>query len=212
MCLKEGPNCYLAKSDLKSAFRHLPIRPEDWRWLVMKAFHPESGRRYYMIDKCTPFGSRISCSHFQRWSNAIEDIFRYRSKKKANNYLDDFLFAALQELLCNGLVDKFLWVCKEINFPVTLEKAFRASQIINFLGMLLSTKTQTISIPGDKKNNAIKTLTSVFTAKKIMVLKMQQLAGLLNFIGHGIYIGRAYTRRFYSKIAGKGLKQYHHII
>ena len=33
LCLQVGKGCYLAKSDMKSAFRHLPIRPKDWKWL-----------------------------------------------------------------------------------------------------------------------------------------------------------------------------------
>ena len=35
--LQAGQGCYTAKSDMKSAFRNLPIRPQDRKWLVMKA-------------------------------------------------------------------------------------------------------------------------------------------------------------------------------
>ena len=42
LCLKMGPGCCMAKSDLKSAFRPLPIRPQDWCWLVTKVYHPGS--------------------------------------------------------------------------------------------------------------------------------------------------------------------------
>ena len=31
LCLQAGPGAYMAKSDMKSAFRNLPIRPEDWK-------------------------------------------------------------------------------------------------------------------------------------------------------------------------------------
>ena len=80
LCLKAGANCFLAKSDMKSAFRHVPIRQEDWRWLVMIAHHPVTGQKYYFYDKCVAFGSSISCCHFQRVSNAIEHILYFRVK------------------------------------------------------------------------------------------------------------------------------------
>ena len=35
LCLQARQGCYLAKSDMKSAFWNLPVRPEDWQWLVM---------------------------------------------------------------------------------------------------------------------------------------------------------------------------------
>ena len=44
LCLQAGIGCFTAKSDMKSAFCNLPIRPEDRRWLVMKAKHPTSGK------------------------------------------------------------------------------------------------------------------------------------------------------------------------
>ena len=65
MCTREGKGCYVAKSDMKSAFRNLPIKPEDWRWLVMKAQDPWDNRWKFFVDKCLPFGSSISCAHFQ---------------------------------------------------------------------------------------------------------------------------------------------------
>ena len=122
LCLADEKNCYLAKSDLKSAFRHLPIRPQDWNLLVMIAHHPTTGKKYYFYDKCTPFGHSISCSHFQRVCNAIEAIFHHRTGSRANNYFDDFLFVQLRRYVCNQLVQPFLDISSEMNFPVSLEE------------------------------------------------------------------------------------------
>ena len=65
MCMQEGPGCYVTKSDMSSAFRNPPIRPQDWCWLTLMARHPETNVPFYFVDKCLPFGSSISCSHFQ---------------------------------------------------------------------------------------------------------------------------------------------------
>ena len=150
MCIKAGRGCKVAKSDMKSAFRNLGMKKEDWKFLVMKATSPLDGKTYYFIDKCMPFGASISCSHFQRFSNAIKHIVQYRTKRCVVNYLDDFLFAALLKLLCNNQVKEFLEVCSMINFPVSLEKTFWAATCMTFLGLLIDTVNQCVAIPIDK--------------------------------------------------------------
>ena len=67
LCLDQGPGCKAAKSDMTSAFRHLPIRREDWALLVMFALHPLTGLTYYFFDKCVPFRAATSCALFQRF-------------------------------------------------------------------------------------------------------------------------------------------------
>ena len=86
---------FLGKSDMSMAFRHVPIRVDNFCLLILKAYHPTTGRLYYFLDKCLPFGSSISCKIFQDISNGIAHVFRKRTKKSTINYLDDFFFAAL---------------------------------------------------------------------------------------------------------------------
>ena len=84
----------LAKTDLVSAFRMLPIWDQHWRWVIFKAKDPETGETKYFVDKCLPFITSISCSHYQRFSNAIKHIagFLTGCPWTITNYLDDFLF------------------------------------------------------------------------------------------------------------------------
>ena len=95
----------------------------------MKAKEPETGTTYYFIDKCLPFGSSISCSHFQRFSNALKHIMIHRGKDLTKdeldfttNYLDDFLFLARTTTRCNKLIRRFLSLCKELDVPVAEDK------------------------------------------------------------------------------------------
>ena len=68
-----------AKTDLLSVFRILPLKPHCICWLLMKAINPTDGETYYCVEKNLPFGSSISCSHFQRFSNALRHIFEYKA-------------------------------------------------------------------------------------------------------------------------------------
>ena len=59
LCLQEGKNCAIAKSDMKSAFCNLGILPSQYYLLVMYAVSPFDGQVYYFVDKCLPFGASI---------------------------------------------------------------------------------------------------------------------------------------------------------
>ena len=97
LCIAEGKFCKIGKSDFSAAFRHLPIKKSQWRYLIMKAKSPKDGRYYYFVDKCLPFGASISCRLFQDFSDAVSHIVQYFTKKPNVNYLDDFLFCILLE-------------------------------------------------------------------------------------------------------------------
>ena len=84
LCIDEGKGCYMGKSDMTSAFRHLAMKKKFWKYLVMKAQNPLDDQWYYFIDKCMPFGASISCSHFQRFSNAIAHIVKYYTKRETS--------------------------------------------------------------------------------------------------------------------------------
>ena len=212
LCLLEGVGCAAAKSDMSSAFRHLGMAKKFWKYLVMKAQHPTSGKTYYFIDKCMPFGASISCSHFQAFSNAIAHIVTYFTKKPNINYLDDFFFVQLLKYLCDQQVHTFLQICKEINFPVALEKTCKGSTQITFLGLLIDTLRQKVYIPVEKISKAIELINWILEkkSKKIRLKTLQQLTGFLNFLGKSIVPGRAFTRRLYSHANGI-LKPHHHL-
>ena len=150
LCLKEGINCKMGKSDLSSAFRHVPIAENQWWLLVMKAEHPVTKEGKYFMDKCLPFGSSISCAIFQAVSDAIAWIIEFKTRKPNVNYLDDYLFAAALKTMCDQQIRTFLDVCEEIRFPVALEKTFWGESVMVFLGMLLDSQRQIICIPMDK--------------------------------------------------------------
>ena len=216
LCIKEGKECYIGKSDMTAAFRHLAMNKKFWKFLVMKAQNPIDGIWYYFIDKCMPFGASISCSHFQRFSNAIAHIVKYYTKKDNVNYLDDFFFVHMLRALCNQQIDKFLEICDNINFPVSMEKTFWGTTKLSFLGLLIDTLNQLICVPLEKIEKANELISNVLNKKnkKIKVHQLQQLTGFLNFLGKAVVPGRAFTRRLYAveiDALEKDMKKHHHI-
>ena len=215
LCIAAGRNCKIAKSDMSSAFRNLGISPKYWRYLVMKAVSPRDSKTYYFFDKCLPFGSSISCALFQEFSNCIAHIVRFRNRaKNLINYLDDYFFVALLEMWCNGQVEEFLLVCKMVNFPVSLEKTYFATIRLTFLGFLIDTVNQTVSILVNKVLKGKQLIMEFLNCKsgKAKVKEIQKLCGFLNFLCRCIVLGRAFTRRLYASLAAnENLKAHHHM-
>ena len=209
---------FYSKSDLKSAFRQLPGKPDEFCLLTMKANHPVTGELAYFHDKCVAFRASISCALFQSFSDALQHITEYLLHKNfcCTNYLDDFLFYSESEELCNEMVRVFLALCERINCPVSIEKTKWAAKSITFLGILLEGVNKVLAVPVSKANKARNLLKWVIQKKKVTVLTIQRLMGTLNFLNKPIIPGRAFTRRMYSKLtmvnnAGKKLQQYHHV-
>ena len=202
LCQKIGSKgkCRIAKSDLSAAFRHFGIRKEHWKILIMKAIDPQSGKTFYFVDKCMPFGAAISCSHFQRFSNALAHIVTYFTSCDNINYLDDFFFVGDSDYNCNIQVRTFIRVCDSIHFPVSKEKTFWSSEILSFLGLVINTITKTVNIPVDKVKRALEQIEWMLNkkSKKVKLRDLERLTGFLNFIGKAIIPGRAFTRRLYS--------------
>ena len=61
-----GQGCYLSKTDIKNAFRIIPVHPGDYNLLGMKC------RDQYYFDKCMPMGCSSSCRTFELFSSALE--------------------------------------------------------------------------------------------------------------------------------------------
>ena len=213
LCLKEGVGCKIAKSDMSSAFRHVPLRRDQWHLLVIKPTQPETHKIFYFMDKCLLFGSSISCAIFQAISDAIAFIVQKRMKKENVNYLDDYLFAAALKLECDRQVQEFLAVCEDISFPVALEKTYWGMTLLVFLGLLLDSEKQMVCIPQEKIEKALEMIQEFLNKKnrKATVLQFQKLCGHLNFLCRCVLPDRVFLRRLYAQTSNPALKPHHHV-
>ena len=134
MITQTGVGSYLAKTDIKSALRILPVNPQDYHLLGIKW----NGQYYF--DKCMPMGCSSSCKTFETFSTAIEWI----AKDKlciANliHLLDDFLLIQPMASQCSVSLQLFLDLCDFLGIPMAPEKMFGPSTILTFAGVELDT-------------------------------------------------------------------------
>ena len=210
---------FFAKSDLRSAFKILPVLPSQRRFLIYKALYPTTGRYYWFVEKTLPFGASVSCAKFQLFSESLRHIVEYVSGQffQITNYLDDFLFVARSCDRVNRTVRQFLTVCEEIGCPVALDKTeWGATQMV-FLGILLNGRLHCLALPEEKITKAKNLLVWVLDSKKLTVKIIQKLTGTLNFLCKAIVPGRTFTRGMYDRLKtvdaqGNALKSYHHVL
>ena len=90
--IKLGTGCTLAKTDVRSAFRIIPVHPDDYHLLGMKC------RDKYYVDRSLPMRLASSCRSFERLSTAME----WAARNKLDiphiiHILDDFLMQQIPQ-------------------------------------------------------------------------------------------------------------------
>ena len=199
-----GQGCFLAKTDVKSAFRIIPVNPKDYHLL---GFYWEG---QYFYDKCLPMGCSSSCSIFEAFSTSLEWIIKQRlTHVSVLHILDDFLFIAPTLKLCSAALSLFEAICRDIGVPLAPEKTIGPYQSLEFAGIHLDTVDMSASLPVDKVDKFMNCLDTLSNTKSATLKQIQSLAGMLNFACGVIAPARAFSRRLYNLSTGL-TKPFHH--
>lgn len=200
-----GSGCFMAKTDIKSAFRIIPVHQLDHELLGF------SFNNQYYYDTCLPMGCSTSCKIFEAFSTALEWIAV--TKLKCNHVihiLDDFMFVEESHDLAESALQRFIWMCNDIGVPIAVEKTFPPSQQMSFVGIALDSVTSTASLPSDKVDKSIIAIQSLLNKSKCSLKDLQSLIGLLNFACSVVVPGRPFLRRLINLTIGV-FEPFHHI-
>ena len=152
----------MAKTDIKSAFRIIPIHPSDFPLLGMKW----DNQFYY--DVCLPMGLSSSCAIFEALSSSLEWISVHRlGASGVLHILDDFLFIAKTETKCRTDLSNFLRLCGYLGVPIAQEKTVGPSQVIQFAGITLDSVRQVARLPEEKLLKCRLLLESFYKRRKV---------------------------------------------
>ena len=198
-----GPGCFLAKTDVKNAFRIIPIRPSDHYLLGMK------WRGLYYFDRSLPMGAASSCKTFEVFSTALQWIAQHKLNiDYILHLLDDFLLISPSYDSCQ--LHRFLAFCAFIGLPLTPEKTFGPSTTLSFAGIELDTIKLEACLPRDKLQKCMEFISEFLRCKKVTLREIQSLVGLLNFACSVVTPGRAFLRRLIDLT--HGVRFSHHLI
>ena len=202
--LNFGPGSYMAKTDIKSAFRIIPVSPADYHLLGFQW----QGKYYY--DKCLPMGCSSSCAIFESFSTALEWIIQRKLPQVAVlHILDDFLFISDSYSRCQTALTTFKQLCQDIGVPLASETTVGPACSLEFAGIFLDTRSMQASLPPDKVSKFMTYINDLQTSKSATLKQIQSLAGMLNFACVVIAPARAFSRRLHDLSIGL-TKPYHH--
>ena len=196
-----GRGSYMAKADIKSAYRIVPIHPDYYHLLGFR------WRNNFYYDKYLPMGLAESCAMFESISDAIAFIMAKFGIAHIVKILDDFLILAPTKAECDLALRKFKFIAKELGIPLAVEKtSLEASQQITFLGISLDTAEMSAALPPDKLKRYAKDISTVLETGTTSVRKLLQLIGKLQFATSVVPIGKPFLRRLIDATSGRKLE------
>ncbi|OCT94608.1 hypothetical protein XELAEV_18012290mg [Xenopus laevis] len=151
-----GVGAQLAKSDIQSAIRLLPIHPDCY---FLLGFHFD-GSYYY--DRCLPMGCAISCNYFELFSNFLEWTVKFET---GSEFIKQ-RFNSQKKLLLASVWLIVLITCRKKNLH-SAEKPF--------LGIEIDSVKMEFRLP-DAKLQKLRSLLSAALAAKKLTLKHIQSA------------------------------------
>lgn len=191
-----GPGTLLAKIDVKSAFRLLPVHPSDRHLLAME------WKEGIFIDTCLPFGLRSAPKLFNVLADLLEWVAGQQGVSSLLHYLDDFLtMGAPGSDECQHNLHILIQVCQLLGIPLALEKVVGPITVLDFLGILLDTIRMEARLP-DEKLARIRSMVKEWLGKSNATKReILSLVGLLQHATKVVRPGRIFVRRMYSVAA-----------
>ena len=126
-----GQGNLLAKIDIKSAFRLLPVHPADRHLLAMHWDHN------LYIDTCLLFGLQAAPKLFNILADLLSWILTRQGIAPVLHYLDDFLtLGPPGSPTCARNLATIKEVCSTLGIPLALEKVEGPSHTLTFLGII----------------------------------------------------------------------------
>ena len=190
MVLELENGALLAKVDLQSAYRMVPVHPEDRPLLGM-----EWNGQYFM-DTALPFGLRSAPKIFNALADGLMWMFKRFGVEFVMHYLDDYLFGGQAGTnQCEKALTIGIGVCDEVGAPVAQQKVEGPTTTIQFLGILLDTVAMELQLPADKLRR-LKALIVKFKGKRSCTKR--ELLSLIGHLQHACQVvrpGRSFLRR-----------------
>ncbi|KAL9975581.1 hypothetical protein ACROYT_G012757 [Oculina patagonica] len=187
-------NAYLAKIDLKSAYRHVPIHPSNYTATGLAWHFRGDSTLTYLYDCKLPFGAAKSPEIFHRLTQAITRMMERRGFTVLA-YLDDFLIISDTAQECKQAYQELIKLLGELGFQINWNKAVGPCQRLTFLGIEIDTVRRQLTLP-ERILCELRLLLSETTAKRsITKRELQSLVGKLNFAARVVFGGRTFLRR-----------------
>ena len=202
--LDRGRGAMMAKVDVKSAYRNIPVHPED-RWMMGMMWEGA-----LFVDTCLPFGLRSAPKIFTAIADAVEWIVCREGASSIMHYLDDFLVVgAPNSSECVATLTTLLRVFDRLGLPVALEKLEGPLSCLVFLGFELDSEARVIRLPQLKLRELQFLIRSWVGRQSCTKKDLESLVGKLAHASQVVRPGKTFMRRMFELLAGTRLAHHH---
>ena len=185
-----GQACLLAKIDIESAFRNVPVHPHDQHLLGLSW----KGNQY--IDSVLPFRLRSAPKIFNARADALQWIAERCGTSYLGHYLDDFITAGRPHSAeCQDNLNLLMELCTLLGLPMAADKREGPTTCLTFLGVELDTINLQMRLPAEKLARLKIMLRKWARLLSCRKRELQSLVGLLHDASIVVTPGRTFLRR-----------------
>ena len=195
----------LAKMDIHTAYRIIPVHPDD-RCL--------SGMRWegqLFIDAALPVGLRSAPKLFTAVADAPEWVVKSKGVRFLSHYLDDFIIVGAPDSEeCKVGLGQLLDSCKVLGIPIATHKVEGPLTCIIFLGIEVDTRTMELRLPPENVQHLEEMIEEWRSRKSCRKEELESLIGHLNHACKVVRPGRRFLRGMIELLTVA--KRHHHHI
>ena len=188
--VRSGRGTELAKMDIASAYRIVPVHPGDRPLLAVQW----AGKIFF--DTRLPFGLRSAPKIFTAVADALLWVFQKQGVTWVAHYLDDYMTIGPPDSeVCKQNLKRMLSSCRSLGVPVAPEKCAGPATVMVFLGFELDTISMVVRLP-DVKLQATLHLVREWMGKR--ACRKRELESLLGHLQHAATVvrpGRTFVRK-----------------
>ena len=194
------PGSYLAKVDLKGAFRSCALHPNQYPFMGLQWKFTGNCDVSYIQEKHMCFGARAAPAIFHCLSQAIRRFMANRNIVIVA-YQDDFLVIAPTKAECRAHYIQLIELLRTLGFYIAWSKLVDPTQRLVFLGVMIDTTSMSLELPDDKISKLHSMLKDFQQRKRATKRQLQKLAGKLAYAAHLVVKGgRCFLQRIFDTI------------
>lgn len=185
-----GRGSLLAKMDIESAYRLVPVHPQD---RVLQGIEWD-GKVF--VDPCLPFGLRSAPKIFNAVADGLCWCLRQAGIRFVLHYLDDYIIVAPPDSdECARSVKIAERTCAKLGVPLAPGKSVGPVTSLVFLGIRVDTVAGELRLPEGKLERLKSLLLQWQVKKSCRRRELESLIGLLNHACKVVRSGRSFLRR-----------------
>ena len=179
----------MAKLDLRSAYRMVPVHPQD-QWLLEIEWESQ-----IYLDRALPFGLRSAPKVFSAVADGLAWAMVCSGIAHPIHYLDDFFFCGPSDSVAFQLaLDTAVPLCQRLGLPMAPDKVEGLTTMIRFLGIELDSVALEIRLPAVKLQRLKVALADWEGRHSATKQQLQSIIGHLSHAAKVVKPGRTFLR------------------